>query len=88
MFIVEETHMKGNILFKISLYLKKIAPLGLPHGRYAVFHKKDFFVLNIRFGSGGQGMKKTLIIAEDTEICTLSHLSLATSVLVTSETEE
>lgn len=28
---------------------------------------------------------KTLVIAEDTEICTLSHLSLATSVLVTGE---
>lgn len=28
---------------------------------------------------------KTLVIAEDTEICTLSHLSLATNVLVTHE---
>lgn len=28
---------------------------------------------------------KTLVIVEDTEICTLSHPSLSTSVLVTSE---
>lgn len=28
---------------------------------------------------------KTLVVAEDTEICTLSHLSLATNVLETSE---
>lgn len=75
--------MKGNILFKVSLFLKKVTPLDLPHGRHAVFHKKDFLILNIWCGSGGQGMK-TLVIAEDTEICTLSHLSLATNVLVTS----
>lgn len=37
-----------------------------------IFHKKDFFHPNITRDSKGQGMK-TLVIAEDTEICTLSH---------------
>lgn len=83
-FIVQQTHMLGNILFQISLYLKEVTPPSLLHGRHAVFHLKDFLILNIRCGSGRQGMK-TLVIVEDTEICTLSHPSLSTSVLVTSE---
>lgn len=42
MFTVEQTHMQVNILFKVSLDSKKVTPLGLPHGRHAVFHRKDF----------------------------------------------